>query len=261
MNYLLGGQPTEMERLQLQSRVWEPAGRALLSRIPTGRTAIDVGCGVMGWLRVLAEWVGVSGWVTGSDIDEKMLTLAAQFVADTRLPNVRITRDDIFDSHLPAASFDLVHARFQLAPLGREKEQLNLFRKLVKPGGWIVLEEPDISSWRVNPEAPATQRLIELIEQGFKKAGGDFNAGRKLPTLLAPLGQHTMTEAVVVSLPHGHPYLRLPVQFANSLRPRFKSLLGPAELEALIQESERELDDPARWGTTFTLVQAAVQVD
>lgn len=261
MNYLLGGAPSEMERLQLQSRVWEPAGRAFLSRIPAGKTAIDVGCGVMGWLRVLAEWVGVNGWVTGSDIDEKMLTLAAQFVADTQLPNVRISRDDIFDSHLPAANYDLVHSRFQLAPLGREKEQVKLFRKLVKPGGWIVLEEPDISSWRVNPEAPATARLIALIEQGFKGGGGDFNAGRRLPALLAPLGQKLITDAVVISLPHGHPYLRLPVLFANSLRPRFKSLLDPAELEALIQESERELGDAERWGTTFTLVQAAVQVD
>ena len=58
-SYLLAGQPTELERLQLQSRVWGPAGRELLARLPggSGRRVLDLGCGVMGWLRVLSEWV------------------------------------------------------------------------------------------------------------------------------------------------------------------------------------------------------------
>lgn len=62
-SYLLAGQPTELERLQLQSKVWEPAGRALLAQLPggIGLRVLDVGCGVMGWLRVLSEWVGPKG--------------------------------------------------------------------------------------------------------------------------------------------------------------------------------------------------------
>jgi len=40
----------------LQSRVWEPAGQALLQQIDAGEVhrALDIGCGAMGWLRVLA---------------------------------------------------------------------------------------------------------------------------------------------------------------------------------------------------------------
>jgi hypothetical protein len=33
-SYLLAGQPTELERLQLQSRVREAAGGALLAQLP-----------------------------------------------------------------------------------------------------------------------------------------------------------------------------------------------------------------------------------
>src|SRR5262249_31847046 len=53
--YLLAGQVSELERLQLQSRVWEPAGRALLDRLGSGQglRALDVGCGCFGWLRLL----------------------------------------------------------------------------------------------------------------------------------------------------------------------------------------------------------------
>ena len=53
--YLLAGQPSELERLQLQSRVWEPSGRQLLATFGegSGLRALDVGCGALGWLRIL----------------------------------------------------------------------------------------------------------------------------------------------------------------------------------------------------------------
>ena len=37
MSYLLAGRASELERLQLQSRVWEPSGRRLLEEIGDGR--------------------------------------------------------------------------------------------------------------------------------------------------------------------------------------------------------------------------------
>src|SRR2546421_691228 len=53
--YLLAGQLSELERLQLQSRVWEPSGRRLLEEIDGhGARVVDIGCGVMGWLRLLS---------------------------------------------------------------------------------------------------------------------------------------------------------------------------------------------------------------
>jgi hypothetical protein len=56
-DYLLADQPSELERLHLQSRVWEPSGRQLLSRIGdgSGGRALDVGCGALGWLRLPGE--------------------------------------------------------------------------------------------------------------------------------------------------------------------------------------------------------------
>jgi SAM-dependent methyltransferase len=82
--YLLPGQVSELERLKLQSRVWEPGGRRLLEEIGDGRGSrpVDIGCGVMGWLRLLSEWVGPDGEVVGTDIDDAMLAEAKQFVAD-----------------------------------------------------------------------------------------------------------------------------------------------------------------------------------
>ena len=79
MSYLMAGQLSELERLRLQSRVWEPAGRALLQQIKVDglRRALDVGCGAMGWLRVLAERIEPTGTIVATDIDDKMLEAPA----------------------------------------------------------------------------------------------------------------------------------------------------------------------------------------
>src|SRR5688572_8712452 len=179
--YLLADQASELERLQLQSRVWEPAARELLASLPRkdGARAIDVGCGVMGWLRVLSEWVGASGQVVGTDVDPKMIAKASELIRSEELTNTAVVADDLFRSELPPASFDLVHARFQTAPLGRGTEQLTAYRRLLRPGGTLVVEDPDLSSWRINPSGRAVHELIGLIERGFAAAGGSFNAGRE----------------------------------------------------------------------------------
>jgi SAM-dependent methyltransferase len=260
--YLLAGQPSELERLQVQSLVWEPAGRSLLAQLPdgSGRRALDVGCGVLGWLRLLSDWVGAQGTVVGSDVSEDLLAAARSFVEQEKRSNVTLVQDDLFQSRLPPHSFDLVHARFLLAPLGRFAEQVALYRRLVKPGGWIVLEELDTASWRLNPSSPAAERLIRLIVQAFQAAGGDADVGRELPALLRPLGAEPTVRAEVLALPPGHPYLRLPLQFARALEARLLSLISRDELEALLRDVEQALNAPGTWGTTFTLIQAFVAV-
>jgi SAM-dependent methyltransferase len=261
-SYLFAGQSTELARLQVQSRVWEPAGRNLLNTLPggAGRSAIDVGCGVMGWLRILSEWAGGEGRVVGSDVDAKMLAHAGSFLEAESLDNVSLVRDDLFASTLPKASFDLVHARFQIAPLGRAAEQLAVYRSLARPGGWIVLEDPDMASWRVNPGAPAVEQLIALIEEGFRLGGGNFNSGRELPALLEGSGLEPRVFAHVLAMPANHPYLRLPLQFAASLRPRLEKMVGAAALDDLLLCAEQQLTCPGVWGTTFTLIQAVAAI-
>src|SRR5688500_14329337 len=140
--YLLADQPSELERLQLQSRVWEPSGRRLLEEIgeARGARALDVGCGVLGWLRVLSEWVRPDGDVVGTDIDDAMLAAAGQFVETEGLGNVALAKDDLFASRLEPASFDLVHARYEICPLGGAREQMEIYLGLARPGDTVVLD-------------------------------------------------------------------------------------------------------------------------
>lgn len=255
--YLLADQASELDRLKLQSLIWEPSGRQVLQKIGEGRgaRALDVGCGALGWLRVLSEWVGPKGQVIGIDIDEAMLSKAEQFANEEGLRNISFVKDDLFDSRLESDAFDLVHARYEICPLGRAHEQMETYVRLARSGGTIVLEDPDPTSWHFNPSAPALERLIELIQEAFLASGGDWMAGRNHLHLLREFGIDGDVRAEVLALPPGHPYLGLPLQFATALEERLASLVDADELERLRRDGESELQEPRRWGTTFTLLQ------
>jgi SAM-dependent methyltransferase len=255
--YLLANQPSELERLRLQSLVWEPSGRQLLAKVDdrSGGRALDVGCGALGWLRILSEWVGPSGQVVGTDMDERLLNAARSFLDAEGISNVELLVDDLFESKLEPQSFDLVHARYQIAPLGRGREQVASYRRLVRPGGSLVLEEWDLGSWHFNPPAPAAERLIRLLSEIFAVLGGE--AGRDLPELLRDVGiEEPEIDAHVIALTAGDPYLRLPLQFSVALESRLRDRLSEAELASLRREANSELAEPDRWGTTFTLIQS-----
>jgi SAM-dependent methyltransferase len=255
--YLLAGQASELERLKLQSQVWEPTGRRILREIGDGGGArtVDIGCGVMGWLRLLSEWAGPGGEVIGTDVDDAMLALAGKFVADEGLANVTVKNDDVFVTSLEPASFDLVHARYMITPLGRGREQMKTYLGLTRPGGVVALEDPDVASWHFNPPAPALEQLIALIGEAFRQTGGDWDSGRKHLHLFHSFGIEANVRTEVLALPPGHPYLRLPLQFATSLEKRLLSLVSAHDLTRLRSDGEAELREPSRWGTTFTLIQ------
>ena len=207
----------------------------------------------MGWLRLLSEWVGRDGGVVGIDIDDAMLAAAKRFVADEGLRNVALRNDDLFATRLEPASFDLVLARFQLSSLGRGHEQMETYLRLLRPGGTVVLEDPDWGFWHFNPPARACQKLITSICEAFARLCG-AEAGRQHLELLHGFGIEGNVRAEVLALPPGHPYLRLPLQFTTALEARLLSFVDASGLERLRQEAETELTQPRRWATTFTLL-------
>src|SRR4030095_5213912 len=108
-----------------------------------------------------------------------VLASTARCVADEGLANVTLKNDDVFATKLEPASFDLVHARYEITPLGRAPEQMKTYLGLARPGRVVVLQDPDVASWHFNPSAPALEELIALIVEAFRQTGGDWDSGRK----------------------------------------------------------------------------------
>jgi SAM-dependent methyltransferase len=260
-SYLLTDSDVELERLQLQARVWEPAATALLAEIGLnpGERALDLGAGAMGIVRPLSKAVGTSGRVVAVDNDATQLSALKRWVQNEGLSNVDIVNADAFSTGLPAGTFDIVHVRFLFAPVGRDGELLAEMRRLVRPGGVLAIQEPNSSCWDFYPRHAAFTELKALILAAFRAAGGDFDAGRRTAGLLENIGCTSVeTRAHVHVLGAGHPYRRLPVQFAQSLRPRILSsgLASAARLEELIASCESLAADPACRMTTFLVTQA-----
>ncbi|HWH96526.1 MAG TPA: hypothetical protein VNT03_21875 [Baekduia sp.] len=214
--YLLPAPAQQRETLALQSRVWEPAARALLDdlELPAAPRTLRI------------------GWSDQQDVP---------------LPT-------------DAGTFDLVHARFQLALGGRPREQLDAYRRLVTPGGLLVVEEPDTRSLVYEPYAPASTHLVGRVAQVLRASGGDLDAGRRLPDLMRGMGLAPQVRTHVLGLEAGHPYLRLPLDLADRFADRLADVLGGDVLAHLRRESLEELAAPGRRGTTLTLVQAWARV-
>ena len=258
--YLLAGGAAELERLQLQARVWEPEAEVMLDMIgvASGWRCIDLGCGALGLLGPLSRRVGPKGEVTGVDMDAKQLAAARAYVAAENLKNVKVLELDAYNTRLPRESFDLTHVRFVFAPVGRDADLLREMIALTRPGGTIAIQEPDAASWNSYPPHPSWKKVKEIILAAFSAGGGDFNAGARTFGMLRRAGLGDVRiRAAVIALQDKHPYMRSPVQFATSLRKRIVEgkLATEAELDRLMAECEEIVNDPDRFSLTFTVTQ------
>ncbi len=259
--YLLEGGSPEVARLRIQSLALEPYAQSLLDEIgvSAGWSALDLACGPVGLLRPLSVRVGDSGRVVGLDLDPAEVSAAQDHVRNLGLRNVQVVQGDAFQLQFDADSFDLVHARFLLAPVGRAHDLLTEMIRVTRPGGFVVLEEPVASAWNCYPESASFERLKEVIRECFRRGGGSLDAGRELFALLRRAGlSQVRSRGVVLTLHDGHPYMRAAIQFATSLRRRIldSGLMSEPELDRVVADVERIVAQPDTSMISFVVVQA-----
>jgi SAM-dependent methyltransferase len=187
--YLLGDSPAEIRHLVEQAQVYAEEAVELfdLIGIDAGSAAIDVGCGVLGVLHVLAERVGVNGRVVGLDREARMLEFGRE-LAEQRGLVVEFIQADATATGLPDRSFDLVHARTLLLNVQNPPQILAEMVRIAKPGGVVAVQEPDASAWSCDPPHPAFDILREAILSAYRRTGKDFNIGRRIARLLRDAG-------------------------------------------------------------------------
>ncbi|MBK8574468.1 MAG: methyltransferase domain-containing protein [Elusimicrobia bacterium] len=174
----------EWERLQAIESVFDPASRRriLSAGVKEGARCLEVGAGAGSVMRWLAEKVGPSGRVTAVDINTRFL--------DTPPANVDVVAGDIRALVFESNSFDLVHARYVLVHIPEYKMVLDSLWKALKPGGALVVEEPDFTAYRgfSGAEVQSFNKVHQAIVDMYSSKGVDPSLGSKLPMLFQGLG-------------------------------------------------------------------------
>jgi len=111
--------------------------------LSSGWRCLEVGGGGGSVTHWLCEQVGDTGYVLATDIEPALLEQA-------EYPQLKISRHDILKDPPPPAEFDLVHARWLLHHLPDPVSAIQRMVSSVRPGGWILLEEPDFSPVRLS---------------------------------------------------------------------------------------------------------------
>jgi SAM-dependent methyltransferase len=203
----------ELVRLRLIEAECDPHTFGYLDAIGVGAgwRCLEVGAGAGSVVRWLSGRVGPKGHVVAVDIDPR-------FLGDLGEPNVEVRRCDITGDDVEPACYDLVHSRLLLMHLGDPAGALRRMAAALRPGGWLVAEEPD------NAVAEAVDRAHPLAEVfdscnrkriEFTSAAGitDLRFGKVLPIYMEALGLVEMGNEGVARVVHGgEPLSRMWIQ-------------------------------------------------
>jgi ubiquinone/menaquinone biosynthesis C-methylase UbiE len=247
--YALGSGPAERDRLRRQSEELRVHSAALLDRVGVeqGWSAIDLGCGPSGIIDLLAERVGPGGRVTALDFNPANVTLAREFADERGVANADIAEGDARRTGLRSASFDLAHARTLLINIPDPDAVMAEMVRLVRPGGWVAVMEPDGGCSLCYPPHPAWDRLREIFVDASQSDGADPFIGRRLAELFEQAGLADIgIEAKADIYPVGHSRRSVRLDLVRSMRPKIlaRGIATERELDEVDQAVREHLANP-----------------
>jgi 2-polyprenyl-3-methyl-5-hydroxy-6-metoxy-1,4-benzoquinol methylase len=129
----------------------------LLSHVAAGDRVLDLGCGDG---RFAAELLGVAGEVVAADVAAVALERAADRAPGAELVQLR----DGAPLPFSGAAFDVVWAGETLEHVADVTELLTEVRRVVKPGGALLVTTPNLARLRIAAEALAGRPLEDRLD-------------------------------------------------------------------------------------------------
>ena len=124
------------ERLQLLEDYSNPYTFRKLEQaaIQEGWTCLEVGAGLGGVTRWLADKVGPQGQVDALDME-------TVFLEEIDKPNVNVLRQNLVSDPLPQGKYDFIFARDVLIHIPQREEVIKSLVGALKPGGVLMVED------------------------------------------------------------------------------------------------------------------------
>jgi SAM-dependent methyltransferase len=231
---------SEYKRLDLMSRILDPWTRGYLTALGVGEgwQCLELGGGNGTVTQWLCETVG-SGGVTAIDANPVLLDLIPA-------QNLSVQEMDVRTGELRRESYDLVTCRAMLHQIAEDAPAvLEKMAGAVKPGGWLLVQEPDFHLAPTTEPEVWSRTWNGLIEWGHGN-GIDWLIGRRLPSMVAALGLgHPEAKTDVQNIrgcDRGALYFQL---FFAEVRDR---VVQAGHLDATtLDAASALLDDPTYW--------------
>jgi len=149
---------------------------------------LDAGCGSGSITRAIARGVP-QGSATGIDREPKHVDFARRKAAEEGIDNIQFEVGDVLGVPFVDGSFDVVWSKHLLQWVGNRQRALAEFRRVVRPGGRVVVCNFDYFCICHHPVDPEFQADVELwFDAARRELGFDNLLGRKLPHLFREAG-------------------------------------------------------------------------
>jgi SAM-dependent methyltransferase len=140
---------------------------------------LDVGSGAGDVSFMAAELVGESGEVVGVDRSHAAIMSAMKRVSVSSVRNVSFHEGDPAQMGFERP-FDAIVGRYVLLFQSDPAAMLKALLKHLGPNGVVVFHEPDREGVRSFPPVSLYDRCCKLVDETFRKWGGDPRMGIKL---------------------------------------------------------------------------------
>ena len=194
----------------------------------------------------MAHRVGAQGQVTATDVD-------LRYLKRLRAKNLNVRQQDILKQRPEAGAYDLVTARAVLHHLASPERAIRNMVYGLKPGGRLLLIEPDFLPTEATP--PALRQFWEGWLAWSRSVGINYFIGRTLPSLLTAAGIGDIAAEGTTDLyPGGSPWSEYWLETTSELQPR---LLESTYLtRPVLTRFRRIYSDPKVWTSAITFVGA-----
>ena len=160
-----------------------------------GAHVLDVGCGLGDVTRELAALVGKTGRVVGVDLSENMVAESRRRTEGTGL-SVAFQRGDIHQLNLPLESFDACRSSRVFLYLDDPRKALSELVRLTRPGGTVLIFEPEFDSWLLDgPNPSVVRKLVHFWTDQLRNPW----IGRQLPGMFRAQGLHRVSVTPVAA--------------------------------------------------------------
>lgn len=150
-----------------------------LMHLRPGDRALDVGCGSGTDTIAMARKVGPTGHVTGVDYDPQMIAIADR-EADKAGVRAWVTHRQADASALPfeSSAFDSCRSERLFIHLAEPGRALSEMVRVTKPGGWLVVFDPDWGTQSIDTPEVDTERKLARVHAERRMNNG--YSGRQL---------------------------------------------------------------------------------